>query len=112
MATLAQHTAARKDDDLLARFIAAAEQLGISNEASLWVEQNRGRLVAVDIANTTVADVHAYAVATYSPTPRPGENPAAVTDDQIRAAIEAVKALEVEANTPAPQEPVVLPPVI
>ena len=27
--------------------------------------------------------MHAYAVANYQPTPRPGADPAAVTDDQI-----------------------------
>lgn len=105
MATLAQHTAARTDDDLITRFIAAAEQLGISNQASMWVEQNKGRLVAVDIDGTTVSDVHAYAVATYVPTPRPGENPAAVTDDQIKAAIEAVKAIEAESAAGAQPMP-------
>ena len=91
MATSAQHIAARNDSDLLARFIAVAEQLDIPN-AQAWVEQNRGRLVATDIEGTTIADVHAYAVATYVPTPRPGENPAAVTDGQLGNAIEALTA--------------------
>lgn len=45
MATTAQHIAARNDADLLARFIAAAEQAGIEN-AQQWAEANRGRLVA------------------------------------------------------------------
>lgn len=109
MASTADHIAARNDTDLRDRFVAAAEQLGISNNAQNWVEQNKGRLVAVDIAGTTVTDVHAYAVATYVPTPRPGENPAAVTDDHIRAAIEAVRAAENTANAVAP-EPIPMPP--
>lgn len=89
MATLAQHIAARNDDDLLQRLIAAAEQAGIPNPQG-WAESNRGRLVSVPVGDTTLADVHAYAVATYTPTPRPGINPAAVTDEQIAAAIQAV----------------------
>jgi len=91
MATLAQHTAARNDNDLLSRLIAAAEQAGIDSPQA-WAEANRGALVAAKIdGDTTVADVHAYAVATYEPTPRPGENPAAVTDAQIIEAVEAVR---------------------
>ena len=91
MATLAQHTAARNDTDLLTRLIAAAEQAGIPN-AQQWAEQHRGALVSARIGDTTIADVHAYAAATYEPTPRPGENPAAVTDTQIAEAVQAVNA--------------------
>ena len=91
MATIAQHNAARNDFDLLARFVGAAEQAGISN-AQMWAEQHRGALVSAQIGDTTIADVHAYAVATYEPTPRPGENPAAVTDAQIAQAVQAVNA--------------------
>lgn len=91
MATLAQHTAARNDTDLLTRLIAAAEQASIPN-AQQWAEQHRGALVSTKIGDTTIADVHAYAVATYEPTPRPGENPAAVTDSQIAQAVQAVNA--------------------
>ncbi|WP_431841392.1 hypothetical protein [Calidifontibacter indicus] len=89
MATIAQHNAARNDFDLLARFVGAAEQAGIIN-AQMWAEQHRGVLVSTQIGDTTIADVHAYAVATYEPTPRPGENPAAVTDAQIAQAVQAV----------------------
>ena len=96
MANLAQHMEARNDQDLRARFIAGAEQAGISNAAA-WVDAQLGKLVSVDLGETTVADVHAYAVATYNPTPRPGVNPAAVTDVQIAQAIAAVSA-------PAPVE--------
>lgn len=88
MATTAQHNAARNDTDLLARLIAAAEKAGVPN-AQQWVETNRGALVAADIDGSTLADVHAYAVATYDPTPRPGEDAAKITDVQLTAAIEA-----------------------
>lgn len=91
MATLAQHIAARNDNDLLARLIAAAEQANIPN-AQQWAEQHRGELVSANLGDTTIADVHAYAVATYAPLPRPGENPAAVTDAQISTAVQAVSA--------------------
>ena len=90
MATIAEHIAARNDLDLLARLVAAAERAGITNPQA-WAEANRGRLVAADLGETTVADVHAYAVANYTPTPRPGEDPAAVTDAQIEAAVAAVR---------------------
>lgn len=90
MANLAQHMEARNDQDLRARFIAGAEQAGIANAAS-WVDAQMGKLVSVDLGETTVADVHAYAVATYEPTPRPGENPAAVTDAFIIVAIRRVR---------------------
>src|SRR5699024_9736821 len=74
MATIAEHIAARNDLDLLARLVAAAERAGIDN-AQAWAEIHRGALVSTDIGDTTVADVHAYAVASYEPTPRPGEDP-------------------------------------
>lgn len=90
MATLNEHITARNDADLLARFVAAAEVAGIDNPQG-WAEQHRGELVSAKIGDTTCSDVHAYAVATYQPTPRPGANPAAVTDNQIMAAVKAVQ---------------------
>lgn len=89
MATSAQHIAARNDTDLMARFIAVAEKANVPN-AQAWVETNRGRLVSTSVDGTTIADVHAYAVATYEPVPRPGENPAAVTDTQLAEAVTAL----------------------
>lgn len=89
MATIAEHIAARNDLDLLERFVAAAERAGIPDPQA-WAEANRGRLVAADLGETTVADVHAYAVANYTPTPRPGQNPASVTDGQLEQAVAAV----------------------
>ena len=91
MATLAEHITARNDADLLARFVAAAEMAGLDNPQG-WAEQHRGELVSAKVDDDhTVSDVHAYAVATYQPTPRPGANPAAVTDNQIMAAVKAVQ---------------------
>lgn len=89
MATLAQHIAARNDNDLLARLIAAAEQAGIPN-AQQWAEQHRGELVSTQIDGTTLADVHAYAVASYTPTPRPGADDTKITDAQVAAAVAEV----------------------
>lgn len=90
MATIAEHIAARNDADLRERFVAAAERAGIDAPAH-WVDSLMGRLVDTDIGETSVGDVHAYAVATYEPTPRPGQNPAAVTDPQIEAAVASVR---------------------
>lgn len=88
MATLDQHIAARRDTDLLARVIAAAEKADVPNPQG-WAEANMGRIVAADAGGTTLADVHAYAVSTYAPPPAPGANPEVVTDDQIIAAVAA-----------------------
>lgn len=91
MATLAEHIAARNDADLLSRFVAAAEVAGVDNPQG-WAEAHRGELVAAKVdGESAVSDVHAYAVATYQPTPRPGANPAAVTDNQIKAAVKSVR---------------------
>lgn len=89
MATLAQHIAARDDDDLTARMVAAAEQARIPT-SSQWVQAHRGLIVSVPVDGTTLADVHAYAVATTPAPPlAPGANPALVTDSQITAAVAA-----------------------
>lgn len=90
MATIAQHMAARNDNDLLQRLIAAAERAGIPSPQA-WAETNRGAIVSVTAEGTTLADVHAYAVASYEPTPRPGADDTKVTDVQIEAAVAAVR---------------------
>lgn len=91
MATLAEHIAARSDTDLLARITAAAEVAGIP-AAAHWASTHAGQIVSTGVEGTDLATVHAYAVATYEPVPRPGANPAAVTDAQIEAAVAAVHA--------------------
>lgn len=94
MATTTQHINARNDPDLLARFIAAAEQADVT-DASAWVQANMGRLVTVEVDGVkTIADVHAYAdevrTAYIKATPeRPGANLGAVTDPHLLAAINA-----------------------
>lgn len=92
--TTAQHIAARNDEDLIERLVAAAEQHGIQNAAE-FVRMNAGKLVSTDIGGTTVTAVHAYASSVYreavaSLPPKPGANPAAVTDVQLAQAIQAV----------------------
>ena len=93
--TTAQHIAARDDEDLLARLIATAEQAHIP-QADSFVQQNLGKLISTEIdGGSTLTSVHAYAKATYDAAvealpPRPGINPAAVTDAQLTQAVEAV----------------------
>lgn len=94
MATLSQHISARNDADLLDRFTAAAEVAGIENPQG-WAEAHRGELVAADVADgQNIADVYAYAVATYAPTPRPGVDSSKVTDDLIVKAVSKVNTSE------------------
>ena len=78
--------AASQDSDLLARAAALGATVGLTQAD---VESLRMRLAAapVDSEGNTVASVYEYAVATYKPTPRPGENPAAVTDAHILHAL-------------------------
>lgn len=93
--TTAQHIAARDDQDLMARLIASAEQAHIPNPES-FVRQNVGRLISTEIVGgTTVTAVHAYASTVYAEAlaalpPKPGLNPAAVTDNQLAEAVQAV----------------------
>ena len=95
--TLTQITQAANDADLLHRTISAAAEAGIPN-AQMWVDMNLRRIVATALNEdgATIASVLAYAVATYVPTPRPGENPSAVTDTQIREAVQAVRAAQAQ----------------
>lgn len=100
--TTAQHMAARDDKDLEARIIAAAEQAHIDNPES-FVRTNIGRIISTDIGGgTTITSVHAYADLNYRNAlaalpKKPGLDPAAVTDQQLAQAIQAVWA-------PAPTE--------
>lgn len=90
-ATSADIIAAAADADLRARAIALAAASGIDYPQG-FVEANSHRLAAAPVneAGDTVASVYAYASASYEPTPRPGENLAAVTDDHIRYALSQV----------------------
>ncbi len=93
--TTAQHIVARNDEDLKERLVAVAEQAQIPN-ASQFVDMNMGRLVSTPIdGSSTITTVHAYASqvraeAVAQLPPPAGKNPAAVTDTQLSAAIQAV----------------------
>lgn len=92
--TTAQHIAARDDEDLVARLVASAEQAHVPNPDS-FVRMNVGKLISTDIGGTTVTAVHAYASVVYEQAvaalpPKPGLNPAAVTDEQLAEAVAAV----------------------
>lgn len=93
--TTAQHIAARDDEDLRARLLAAAEQAHIDN-LDTFVAMNIGRLISTPVdGDSTITTVHAYAnevrgAAVAALPPSPGLNPAAVTDVHLAAAIQAV----------------------
>ena len=93
MASIADMIAASTDTDLRARVRAAADARGLPLN---WTDLHMGRLVATEIQSggdqTTIANVYGYALATYTPTPRPGENPAAVLDSMIFDAIGTIDA--------------------
>ena len=92
-ATSTQIIAASSDGDLQRRLRAVAASMGIENPQG-WVESRLYELAAAPVNENgdTVGSVYEYAAATYKPAPRPGENPAAVTDGFLRHAIEHVKA--------------------
>ena len=88
--TLADVTAAANDPHLRDRLISAAAEAGIDSPDQ-WVD-TRVRLLAaapVNSAGDTVASVYAYAAGQMPPPP--GENPAAVTDTFLRAALANVQ---------------------
>ena len=91
MASIADLMAASTDTDLRARVRAAADARGLPLN---WTDLHMGRLVATEIVaggeQTSIANVYGYALATYTPAPRPGENPAAVLDQMIFDAIDAI----------------------
>lgn len=97
--TTNQHMAARGDTELIARFIAKAEMMGIENPAN-FIQSKMPQLVTQTAEGAqTIADVHAYAddvrrLYIEATPPTPGSNLAAVTDAYLEAAILAVQALE------------------
>ena len=86
MATSSALIAAAQDSDLLARAIALAAETGIDNPQA-FIESRRHQLAAAPVGSgdSTVASVYEYAASL--PRYRTGEDPAAVTDDHLRAAI-------------------------
>lgn len=93
MTSIADLMAASSDTDLRDRVRAAADARGLPLN---WTDLHMGRLVATEIQSggepTSIANVYGYALATYEPTPRPGENPAAVLDSMIFDAIDTIAA--------------------
>lgn len=87
-------TRASQDADLLKRIAAAAAELGIRNPQA-WAEVNAGLIVSQPVteAGDTPASVYAYADDTWTPTPLPGANPAAVTDEYIRTAVSQARSV-------------------
>lgn len=94
--TTAMHIAARADADLLERLIAAAEMQGIPSAAG-WVQQNIGTIISTPLTEgqDTIASVFDFAKGSYEAAvaalpPKPGLNPAAVTDAYMAQAILAL----------------------
>ena len=85
--------AASQDPDLIERIAATVAKLGTpaGDDPRQWAARNAMATVAAPIdGDTSLAAVHAYAVATYQPTPRPGADTAKVRDDQLEAAVAAI----------------------
>lgn len=91
MSSSADLIAAATDPDLRARLVATLAAQGHATPAAT-VDTRIGAIVAQSVTpeGLTIADVLASARVAYVPTPRPGENLAAVTDDHLRAALAAI----------------------
>ena len=87
--TTAAIIAASRDSDLRERLIATAARAGVDSPQA-WVESRLHELASTDATSSgdTIASVYDYARATYTPAPRPGENPAAVTDTHLEYAVQ------------------------
>lgn len=86
MQTSADIIAATRDDDLIDRLVALGAERGLAPQQ---VTAMRSQLAAAAATDTddTVASVYAYKLANYERQLRPGEDPAAVTDDHLRYAL-------------------------
>lgn len=82
--------AASNDSDLLARAVALGATVGLT-QADVEAQRTKLASAPVDSEGNTVASVYEYARATYTPPPRPGENPAAVTDAHILHALGTIR---------------------
>lgn len=82
--TSAAIIAASHDSDLLARLVALGSTLGLT-QADVEAARTRLASAPVDETGATVASVYEYAAA--QPRYRPGEDPAAVTDQHILHAL-------------------------
>lgn len=86
---------ARGDQDLMNRFIAKAEMMGIDNASGFVLSNMPGLIRQVVADGQTVSDVYSYAAEvrdTYvaDTPPLPGANLGAVTDDHLTTALTAV----------------------
>ncbi|WNO27805.1 hypothetical protein SEA_HUWBERT_54 [Microbacterium phage Huwbert] len=96
MTTTEQHMRARGDQDLLNRFIAKAEMMGLENPYN-FIQSNMAALISAEVAEgQTVSNVYAYAAETRdayieATPPLPGANMGAVTDTHLETAIAAVQ---------------------
>ena len=82
--------AASRDSDLLARMVALGATIGLTQAD---VESARTRLAAAPVDSSgenSIGSVFEFAEATYSPTPRPGEDPSKVTDSHILFALREI----------------------
>lgn len=82
--------AASNDSDLLARAVALGATVGLT-QADVETQRTKLASAPVDSEGNTIASVYEYARVTYTPTPRPGENPAAVTDTHILHALGTIQ---------------------
>lgn len=100
--TQAVHTTIQ-DQELRERFIAMAAIKGHPDPVS-WVNRNIYALATSKVNNNaeSIATILQYAHDTYRPAPLPGENPGAVTDNNLREAVEKLMAAQAAAAaTPA-----------
>ena len=92
MANLEHISAASRDLELRERFYSAAAEIGIPDPES-WVLNNSRQLAASPVADgdqvNSIASVYAYARS--NRTLPAGADPAAVTDDYIRHAVQHIK---------------------
>lgn len=91
MANLSDISEASRDGDLADRLMSAAAEKGVANPAA-WVGENSRKLAAAPIAegDTTNTIASLYAFARDTRPPAPGKNPAAITDEYIRFAVQTV----------------------
>ena len=88
--TSAAIIAASNDSDLLARAVALGATVGLT-QADVEAQRTKLASAPADSDGATIASVYEYAAATYTPAPRPGENPAAVTDAHILHALGTIQ---------------------
>lgn len=88
--TSAAIIAASRDSDLLARAVALGATIGLT-QADVEAQRTKLASAPVDGDGNTIASVYEYASTNYTPTPRPGEDPSAVTDAHILHALGTLK---------------------